>query len=83
VQLAALQTMALVGTSQPAALKTLCDRRLADQPELALSLAQRWLQGQVADALKPAIRSALARQAADAPRGPAARLLEELKQAAP
>jgi hypothetical protein len=83
VQAAAIQTLALVGTSQRTSLEALWNRRLANQPELAVLLGERWLKGQVADALKPSLRQALARQAAADPRGPAARVLEELKRAAP
>lgn len=83
VQATALETLVLVGTSQPSALERLIERQLAGQPALAVLLAQRWLQGQTADALKPVVLKALARQAAADPRGPAARLIEELQRTAP
>ena len=83
VQVAALQTLGLVGTSRPEALEALLDQRFRRQPVLAIPLAERWLQGQLAEPLKPYVLKALARQAADDAKGSAARLLEQIQRAAP
>lgn len=81
VQLAGLETVAILGRSQDPPFAKFVRQRLADHPELARQLAQRLIERQAHPSLRLPVQQTLQREAAQQPDGPAARLLEALQRA--
>jgi putative membrane-bound dehydrogenase-like protein len=77
VELAALETLSLVGTMQPDATTKLADRLLA-KPDQAKEIARRFLAGQIGESLRPRIFAALRTQIDADPTGEAKALLNKL-----
>ena len=77
VELAALETLSLVGTTQADATTKLADRLLA-KPDQAKEIARRFLAGQVGTSLRPHIVAALRTHAKADPTGEAKALLDKL-----
>jgi hypothetical protein len=77
VELAALETASLVGTTKPDALTALAERLLA-KPATAALVARRLLSGNIDRALLPKVLGALRRHAANDPTGELTKLIQDL-----
>jgi hypothetical protein len=80
VEVAALETISLVGTTQADAASKLAERLLAKR-ENAILIARRQLTGQVGAALRPQIIAALRRHAATSKNGDVSDVLRQLEKA--
>jgi hypothetical protein len=77
VEIAALETLSIVGTTKTEAFDKLTERLLA-QPAAAVILAQRLVAGRLDRSLLPRIRDAVTRHVANDSSGEATKLLAEL-----
>ena len=77
LELAALETMSLVGTTKADSRKKLADRLLA-RPDQAQEIARRFIAGQMGQGLREPIAAALRRHGKDDATGELARLLAEV-----
>jgi hypothetical protein len=77
VELAALETVSLVGTTKSERLAALAERLLA-KPETTAAIAKRLLSGNIDRKLSPKVRDALARHAANDTTGELAKILKQL-----
>ena len=79
VDLVGLETVFLVGTTQPAAATKLADRLLKN-PQFALASAKRLLDGHPNPALRPHLIAALRQHVAPGKNSESARVLQQLEQ---
>jgi hypothetical protein len=79
VEITALETVSLVGTTKPEALTKLAERLLV-KPENAVMVARRLIGGHVDRSLLPQVKDALRKHAAKDPNGEAATVLAELNK---
>jgi putative membrane-bound dehydrogenase-like protein len=77
VELAALETLSIVGTTKTESFNKLADRLLA-QPATAILVARSLVAGRLDSNLRPWIKEALQRQASQDKSGDVAKLLQEL-----